>query len=205
VRLLAIEMSTGSGSLAVLGPGGVEFAERFEAVRGQGSRLFPALAEIAAGDARIEWLLVGLGPGSYAGLRVAIAASMGFGLARGIPIAGLPSALGVGVEGSGFRYVGDARRGMLHHARVDGGRLVEGPELLEPGALRARLDVESGASWPLFGPAALAGFSELEVRLPDAVALAGAALRLGPLGWVPAPLEPLYLREASVTPPRPRG
>jgi tRNA threonylcarbamoyladenosine biosynthesis protein TsaB len=201
VRILAIEMSTGEGSLALVSGGTVEVAERFEAVRGQGSRLFPALAEIARTNTRIDVLLVGLGPGSYAGLRAAIAAAMGFGRAGGIPLAGLPSVFGV--RGDRFRYLGDARRGALHHAVLEAGRLVEGPGLLDPGAARARVDADPAL--PLFGPAALPGFPGLEVRIPDAVQLAEAALRIGPGGWVPPPLEPLYLREASVTPPRVLG
>ena len=197
--LLAIEMSTGHGSIALLDrDGGIRCEERFEAVRGQGSRLFPVLESLARESAGIGRILVGLGPGSYAGLRVAIAAAAGFGRGLGLPLVGLPSVLGV--EGEAFRYVGDARRGALHYARVDGGRIVEGPELVDPEALRARLAAESPGV-PIFGPAPIPGFPELEIRFPDAVTLARAALRLGEAAWTLAPLEPLYLREASVTRP----
>lgn len=72
---------------------------------------------------------VGLGPGSFAGIRAAIATLQGIGIARGIQPVGFPSAAVLALA-SGLRdvtVIGDARRGTLWSVRytVTPGRIVQ--------------------------------------------------------------------------------
>src|SRR5947209_2188686 len=79
---LALETSTATGSVALLENGRALFSERFGASRGHGSELFVSLERARSLVSRCDQIVVGLGPGSYAGVRIAIAAAIGlaFGL-----------------------------------------------------------------------------------------------------------------------------
>jgi tRNA threonylcarbamoyladenosine biosynthesis protein TsaB len=71
----------------------------------------------------IEVIAVGLGPGSYTGIRAAIAVAQGWQLARGVKLLGVSSADrmsgGAGAGGENFRAVNvviDAQRGEFYLA-----------------------------------------------------------------------------------------
>jgi tRNA threonylcarbamoyladenosine biosynthesis protein TsaB len=89
---------------------------------------------------------VGLGPGSFTGVRVGIATARGLGLGRGLPVFGVCTldALGRGIgEAAGERdrlAVADARRGEVFAALYSpaGGRLW-GPLVSAPEALGERI------------------------------------------------------------------
>ena len=206
---LALECSTSRGSVALAetgeGAGEVRFLwqEEFPAGRGEGGKLFTALentlrAARAAGGPLAE-IVVGLGPGSYSGVRQAIAAATGLALATGARLTGYPST--AALPGTPRRYlaVGDARRGTLYHTAVEDGVCVAGPELLADLAAWERC-VAARPDWPVVAvdsvPEGLP--PETPVGLPSAEALARseAARR-----WLP-PLEPIYLRAVTVTLPK---
>lgn len=99
-------------------------------------------AEAAGGWESVGRLAVGVGPGSFTGLRVGIATARALGLSRGLPLSGVGSldALGRGLgEAAGDRgrlAVLDARRGEVAAALYspDGERLW-GPRLGSPEEL----------------------------------------------------------------------
>ncbi len=66
-----------------------------ETPRGRGGALFAALEEILSGAGPLERVVVGIGPGSYNGIRSAIAVAWGIAQARRIPLVGLSSLLGL--------------------------------------------------------------------------------------------------------------
>ena len=76
----------------------------------------------------VERIVVGTGPGSFAGIRSALAFAQGFALGRGCEVLGLPSPCAVaaqvygakGGEGKPLAVVGDARRGKFWIALFDG-------------------------------------------------------------------------------------
>src|SRR3954447_25663087 len=69
---LAIDTSTARGSVALLAYGDVAFEEHFSADRSHTAKLFTALQTARTRARHVDRIAVGLGPGSYAGLRVAI-------------------------------------------------------------------------------------------------------------------------------------
>lgn len=196
--LLAIETSTHQGSVAVLRDGELIFNESCGAGRSHSSLLFSTLERALAalpGGAKPDQIAVGLGPGSYAGVRIAISAATGLALATGAELLGLPS-LGALAEGD-FVAVGDARRNSFSFTHVRAGECVEGPLLLSAEELAARL---ADCALPVYTSEEIKADLpvKLELRYPEAerlARLAAAGRSISARGH----LEPLYLREPHIT------
>jgi tRNA threonylcarbamoyladenosine biosynthesis protein TsaB len=168
------------------------------------------LAELGWSKSSLDRIAVGIGPGSFTGLRVGIALAQGIALGLDRPLVGVGSlaALASAVAASEPRTrvpVLDARRGELFIAAYD----AAGRELLAPSAVpiaeagtfvRANLDagevVLVGEAAHLVG----AGFDILaggEFDLPHASAVARTGSTLDP---ALAPVEPVYVRGPGATP-----
>lgn len=192
MRTLAFDVSTATGGVAVLDGEDVIFAETFASPRGRGGEFFPVLARAVAAAGDFQRVVVGLGPGSYNGLRAALAAAEALHLARGAARVGVISALGLS-ETDDYFAVGDARGGVLWLARITGGRLAGEIDLLPEPEVRARL---AGAG-PVVTTSSALGWP---VASPDPALLARRA------GAPSAtPLEPAYLKPPHITTPRERG
>ena len=72
--------------------------------------------------AGVERIVVGTGPGSFAGIRSALAFAQGYALATKCEVMGLPSACALAGDGR-VAVVGDARQGKAWIALFDGYRL----------------------------------------------------------------------------------
>lgn len=91
--LLAFDTAQGALSAAIMDGEGV-LASSFEPrTRGHAEALMPlletVLAEAALGFADLDALAVTIGPGTFTGLRVGLAAARGLALARSLPLVGL--------------------------------------------------------------------------------------------------------------------
>lgn len=93
--ILGIETSSPAGSVALLRNGRVVASKIFTRSLGHSSRLVPAIdALLKKGKGRVEnidAMAVGVGPGSYTGLRVGIATARGLAALKKIPVIGIPS------------------------------------------------------------------------------------------------------------------
>ena len=134
-----------------------------------------------------------MGPGSYNGIRSAIAVAWGISSAREIPLVGISSLLGLD-EGS-YCAVGDARRGQYYFARVSGGKFVAEPELLQKSQLLAAVQQTPGL--PILAPAPIEFLQGVIVRTPNAARLARLAA-----DWEPNCPQPVYLKAAHITAPK---
>jgi tRNA threonylcarbamoyladenosine biosynthesis protein TsaB len=170
-----------------------------------------AAVAAAGGWEAVEEIAVGLGPGSFTGLRVGVATARALGLSRGLPVAGvctldaLGRALGEPPGRSSRLAVLDARRGEVFAALyAAGGERLWGPLVCPPAELAERLD--EGKEPPLgAGSGAVRFRQELAssgVEVPDdADPLHRIAARhicaLAPTGAGgdgPGPIAPIYLR-----------
>jgi tRNA threonylcarbamoyladenosine biosynthesis protein TsaB len=94
MMILALEFSSDRRSVA-LARGGTVLAEAVEQTAERTTRAFAliekVLAEAKISREEIEVIAVGIGPGSYTGIRSAIAVAQGWQLARGIKLIGVSS------------------------------------------------------------------------------------------------------------------
>lgn len=101
--ILAIDTSTEACTAALFEETGACVAKADELIgRGHAERLAPMLEEMLAGR-RADAILVGIGPGSFTGLRVGIAAAHGLSIGWGASLSGMSSlallAASVGARG----------------------------------------------------------------------------------------------------------
>lgn len=89
-RTLVIETATAACSVALIEDGRVVAAAHEVVGRGHAERLVPMIAELPDGG-RADAILVDVGPGSFTGIRVGIAAARGLGLGWGVPVHGYSS------------------------------------------------------------------------------------------------------------------
>lgn len=180
--------------MAVVENGTLVFEEQFGSDRRHSSDLFLTLERALARCDSLDQVAVGLGPGAYSGVRVAIAAAIGIGIARKCELAGLPSV--ASFEVAEYLAVGDARRSGFYFTHVRGGECVQGPMLADEQTL-LRL-VESPL--PILASGSVLSLPALQIAFPSARKL--AVLAQSGIGiCARGELEPIYLREALVTPP----
>ena len=194
---LGLEMSSGKGSIALIGEGENLFVREFANDRKHSGLFFENLQLCLGEFGNPARIAVGLGPGSYAGTRIAIAAALGLQAATGAELVGLPSLCAMPTNSKDYAVIGDARRHSFFFALVNEGRCVDGPLLYMEHELAARLDQ---LTCPLFAAEPLAQFPGVSLRYPSALILAQLATTR-PISAIP--LEPLYLREPHITQPRP--
>ena len=202
---LALDCSTARGSVALVEThfssiSGSIYASEFPAGRGKGGKLFTALQAALRAlppGASLSEIVVGLGPGSYSGVRQAIAAATGLSLGTGATLWGVPSPLALETDATAYHAIGDARRGTFYHTAVEHGLpLAGGPTLLpDRAALDACLALHP--SWPVL--AVESAVDRLPPEACPALPLAVNLLRSPSAARSLPPLEPIYLRAVTVT------
>ena len=89
--ILALDTSTAACTAALLEKDGTIIASSDEVIgRGHAERLMPMIEEMLDGHVPAK-ILVGVGPGSFTGLRVGIAAAHGMAIGWSIPLSGMNS------------------------------------------------------------------------------------------------------------------
>src|SRR5207302_7439783 len=91
MKILALELSSARGGLALLDGDKLEFDREWANDRKNSGPFFEYLAEVQKRFGKCETLAVGLGPGSYAGTRIAISAAIGLQVGSQARLIGYPS------------------------------------------------------------------------------------------------------------------
>jgi tRNA threonylcarbamoyladenosine biosynthesis protein TsaB len=197
MKILALELSTPRGSLAWRDGDVASFAREWLNDRKNSAAFFENLDVAARKLGSPDIVIVGLGPGSYAGTRIAISAAIGLQISSGAQLIGFPSICAIESAEPNYCVIGDARRKSFFFARIKENELMEGPELFSEEVLKNKIALLRNDT-PIFCSESLPQFPEAMVRYPSAQLLARLAqdpnrsFRL-------APLEPMYLREPHVT------
>jgi tRNA threonylcarbamoyladenosine biosynthesis protein TsaB len=104
-RTLVIDTATAACSVALIEDGSVVARAHAVVGRGHAERLIPMIAELPDGG-RAHHILVDVGPGSFTGIRVGIAAARGLALGWGASVAGYSSLplIAVGAFATGLTH-----------------------------------------------------------------------------------------------------
>ena len=199
MKILALELSTTRGSLAWLYDN-VEVAREWLNDRQNSAAFFENLDALTNEFGDPETIIVGLGPGSYAGTRIAISAAIGLQLSSGARLIGFPSVCAIECDADEYCAIGDARRKSFFFARIRGHELIEGPMLYSEAEMNGKLK-KLESTMPIFSSDPLPQFERAVVRYPSALVLARVARESGRSFFLP-PLEPIYLREPHITVPK---
>jgi tRNA threonylcarbamoyl adenosine modification protein YeaZ len=217
MKILAIEFSSAQRSVAVMRAATPSAPSALGEAMESGGRTTNGLALVEAAlkqtgleREEIECLVVGLGPGSYNGIRVGIALAQGWQLATGVKLLGISSAECVAAQAQADGLRGraavaiDAQRNEFYLAVYELGagdyHEVEPLRLVQP----AEVTVCQTATGCLIGPDLGTRFPGSTVVVPRAATL--ARLALGRTNYVSGEqLEPIYLRQTTfVKAPPPR-
>jgi tRNA threonylcarbamoyladenosine biosynthesis protein TsaB len=214
--LLALDASGPAISVAVLRDGTLLAHHQQALARGHAERLPPALAACMAaagsGFAALAAIAVTIGPGSFTGIRVGLAAARGLGFALGIPVLGVTTLDAVAHGLDPAERAGRPVLALIDSKRADVFAQRFGPDLAPLDAPRA-LPLAAAAKLaqpPLIvtGDAAtmIAAAAGLVIApaAPDARIIARLAAARWALGEA-MPAAPLYLRPPDATVPEAGG
>ncbi len=202
--LLALDLSTARGSIAVVRGDDVLFQSSFQSERSHNAQVFAPLREaLTAAGNDLTGIVIGNGPGSYTGVRIAIAAAQGIALSRNVWCVGWSSLTAPDIEvPADYHIIGDARRQSFYLARVENGRLRPDLEIVSAEAARERT---AAGLWLTFDPKPPLNLPNLVLAKPSATRLAQAVQSLSAdelANFIAAPLIPHYLAEAFITMPK---
>ncbi len=223
MRICGVDTSTALGSVALVEDGVVVAEDARRVSNAHGESLLPMIDEVFAKagwkPADVARWCVGVGPGSFTGVRIGVATVKGIVLATGAELVGVGSleamAALVPDAGSGERArvilsAVDAIRGELYVQAL--GAVRSEPVCLRPEAIGAWLDGLTDAPEvvvvgeaaakipPLPGRSVVGSFTSGEHALPHARGVALVGRSLPPVA--PALLEPVYVRPPEITTPK---
>jgi tRNA threonylcarbamoyladenosine biosynthesis protein TsaB len=213
VRVLGIETSSRRATVALVERGRTVVALEHEEPGGHAAHLL-ALVERAFGEAgwdrsSIDRVGVGVGPGSFTGIRVGVALAQGIGLGLDRPVLGVGSLRAMcraapdDAPGVRFAFL-DARRNEVFCGEYGPGAVeVRGPSPIPRADVAAWLAAAMGSGLAVGEIAATLDLPVAVVRspltdLPHGVGVAVLAAELAPEA---APPEPRYVRAADAIRP----
>ena len=198
MKILALELSTARGSVAWLNKDVHLVVREWPNDRKNSGPFFENLAQVRDQFGLPDAIIVGLGPGSYAGTRIAISAAIGLQAASRARLLGLPSICAI--ENEDYCVIGDARRQLFFFARIGKRDLIEGPSLFGEDELKNKIETLAD-SIAVFCSESLPQFPRAVIRYPSAKVLA-QLVRDSDRKWKLPPLEPIYLQEPHITLPK---
>jgi tRNA threonylcarbamoyladenosine biosynthesis protein TsaB len=204
MTILALEFSSPQRSVAIARDGNV-LAEAVES-GGRNTAAFgmieKILTESKINREYIDALCIGLGPGSYTGIRSAIAIAQGWQLANGLKLLGISSVEAIAAQAQAEKIFGrvnavvDAQRNefylAIYEISANGWREIEPLKILSLAEIRSRAE----ANEILTGPEVTKWFPNGRTIFPRAAALAKLAASRNDF-VAGEKLEPLYLRKTN--------
>jgi tRNA threonylcarbamoyladenosine biosynthesis protein TsaB len=204
MTILALEFSSEQRSAAVMREGRIlgEAVEAGERNTAAFAIIEKVLTQAKLEREEIEAIAVGLGPGSYTGIRAAIALAQGWQLARGIKTLGVSSTAAMAAQAQTEKIFGrvsivvNAQREEFYLATYE---ITEAAQTeIEPLKILpvAEIQLRAKQGQVLIGPEAAKKIQNGRAIFPPAAAVAKLAANKN--DFLPAEkLEPIYLRETN--------
>lgn len=213
--VLALDCAAGACSVAVRDDAGPRAAAHVAMERGHAEALMPmverVMAEAGLGFGDLGAVAATVGPGSFTGVRIGLAAARGIALAAGLPtvpvttLEAVSEAVGTGT-GPLLVVLDAKRRDFYGQWFADDGEALDEPRAASAAEFWAARPASASAI-RIAGDAARAALADAPDRAqlagdagPEALAVAALALRRLAAGRT-GPLTPLYLRPPDVTMP----
>ena len=204
MTILALEFSSPQRSVAIA-RGNSVLSEAVES-GGRNAAAFGMIEKVLAAAKiereEIETIAIGLGPGSYTGIRAAIAMAQGWQLARATKLIGINSVEAMVVEAQAQKIFGrvnvaiDAQRHEFYLAVFEitenEWKEIEPLKIVALAELQSRVQVNK----IVIGPEVFKCFPNVQVILPRATRLAEIAAERNDF-CAGEKLEPIYLRETN--------
>src|SRR5689334_15991068 len=165
MKLLGFDLSTHRGTIAFVNGDNVLCARQWPNDRRNSAPFFAVLNEIIHDHGAPEVIVVGLGPGSYTGTRIAISAAIGLHATTGAALTGLSSLSGISEENE-YVVIGDAKRASFFFASISGGLFATEPDLLSQNEMHKR--ISSITTIPIYTSDELPQFTAVQLRFPSA-------------------------------------
>jgi len=188
---LAFETSSSTGSIALGNDKVVVQSIEFKGPQRHSASLFPALSRLGIPRLKLRRIIVGIGPGSFSGIRVALAAAQGIAMVQGVPVVGISSAYSVALQMKEVERLGvfaDAKRREAFCTAFRKGELEKATYLIPMAEIEEHMKQFTLAvsAEPLASiPKRVFPRARDLLALPDSLS-----------GWVTEqPIEPIYLRE----------
>jgi len=210
MKILAVEFSSPQRSVAVVQSQGQKTLEcESTEIIETGARanlafdmIVQALQQARLEREQVDCLAVGLGPGSYTGIRAAIALAQGWQLARDVKLLGISSVEAIAAQAMAEGFAGrltviiDAQRDEFYLASFD----LKSERQLEIEPLRlatlAEVQLRQNTGELLVGPEVTEWFPNSRLIFPRASMI--GRLALGRMDFVSGEaLKPIYLRETQ--------
>ena len=194
MKTLAMDLSTREGSIAMADDDRLIVSLEWSNDQRNSAPFFHTLNQVIREYSSPEMIIVGTGPGSYTGTRIAISAAMGLQATTGARICGLPSISAISADPD-YAVLGDAKRSSFFFARVRGGMFVNEIALMSEPNIVERI---SQTTIPIYTSDNLPQFEQAKLRFPSAALLCQRAWE-SPRNLGRTPLSPIYLRAPYIT------
>ncbi len=166
VTVLALSTSSPALSIALVDDRQVLARHHQLIGRGHAEALVPAIAALLAGR-QADAIIVDIGPGSYTGIRIGIAAARALGVAWGVPVYGISALSLVASQAFAADPALDAVFALIDAGRGQAAGALIGPSMVAP--LPAIINVlPSGAAIAGAGARLLSNAPALHLDHPDA-------------------------------------
>lgn len=189
-------------------------------MRGHGEALVPmveaVLQEAGVTYEHLDRIGVTIGPGSFTGMRVALAAARGFSATLNVPIVGIGTLealartdlLETGIQAVRCASM-DARNGLVYGQRFDvDSTALEAPDVMADLVFAASLPDNArlvGPATPIIAALALSSRKPVTLGNTDAVPSAAALAQLAHTGAITEQPKPLYLKAPDAIAAKPAG
>ncbi|WOI56930.1 tRNA (adenosine(37)-N6)-threonylcarbamoyltransferase complex dimerization subunit type 1 TsaB [Palleronia sp. LCG004] len=205
-RILVFDTSAAHCAAALLSGDRILGERREEMARGQAERLMPLIEEIMQGAdlafADLDAIAVGVGPGNFTGIRIAVAAARGLAMGLGRPAIGVDTfhaCLPPEAETGEATVLLGAPRGQIHVQRFGNGLATGDATICDADAVETagRVIADDLAAGIVAGADRADPWPERLRRMArraEAILASGQDI---------APPAPLYIREADAAPARP--